>query len=206
MRGLTTVALVSGPLVLLGYLAGSLTYAFADRDREEARLSAVALEVFATAAATTLAWYTVRELSPGSSFSRVALQSNQVLIVWQSVALWVGLAAIVGNLAPVQRRFRGGSGVVPALTVTLLYAPTLFVAALLGFAGGLGVSGGRPRLALPGALGLTLAAAWLAWVLEWNAGWGVANGPEVTLWAMVTTGALFARWVADGDRTVPRPD
>jgi len=34
-------------------------------------------------------------------------------------------------------------------------------------------------------------------VFEWNPGWGVANGPELTLWTMVVTGALFARWLAN---------
>lgn len=192
----TTVAIMSGPIVLLGYLVGAIAFAFADRDREQRGLSAVALEVFVSAMFLSLVGFAAAELSPRNGLSRVALQSSQVLTVSQSITLWAGLAVVVGHMAPPTRRFRGGSGLVPALVVAAVATPTMFVAALAGFAAGLGVSGGRPRPAVPAALAFTLAVAWIAWVLEWNSGWGVANGPEATLWTMVVTGSLFARWLS----------
>jgi glycerol-3-phosphate acyltransferase PlsY len=198
VRGdVTTVAMMSGPIVLLGYLTGALVFTFADRDREQRRLSALALEVFATALFLTLTAFAAAELSPGNGLSRVALQSSQVLTVSQSVTLWAGLALVVGHMAPFTRRFRGGTGLLPALVVVATVAPAVFVGSLVGFAAGLAITGGRPRPAIPGALAFTLTVAWVAWVFEWNSAWGVSNGPEVTLWTMVLTGSLFARWLND---------
>ena len=43
---------------------------------------------------------------------------------------------------------------------------------------------------------LVLLVAWLGWVFDWPASWGVPNGPEVTLWAAVIGGMLITRTVA----------
>lgn len=191
-----TVALISGPLVLFAYLVGVISFSSAERDRDDQRLSALALEVVVTAALMTFVAFAVGELSPGNITSKVGLRSDQVLTASQSVAQWCGLAVVIGHVAPVTRGFRGGSGLVPAVVVTAITAPTVLLAGVFGFSAGLAVGGGRPRPAVPVGLAAALSAAWAGWVFEINAGWGVANGPELTLWTMVLAGALFARWHA----------
>ena len=71
---------------------------------------------------------------------------------------------------------------------------------LPGVLGEMGVLPGHTPLLTElgtGALAFTLTVAWVAWVFEWNSAWGVSNGPELTLWTMVLTGSLFARWLND---------
>lgn len=212
MRSVTAVGLVSGPLVLLGYLAGSLPvgYLLARRRlrrelrgarpllRSDDTLATVLYAAIAVVAAT-VAWQVTRSVAPGGNYrvpeaSRIAFASTQVLTAWQSVALWTGLAAVVGHVAPVWQRFRGGgSGLAPSLALLLVYAPTLFSAAVLTFLAGLMLTR-RPRTAVVLALPMTVAAAWAAWLTEVPAGWGMVNGPELNLWLAVTGAVLFARW------------
>lgn len=218
MRSVTAVGLVSGPLLVLGYLVGSVpvTYLLGrrrlrrDLGRAHPRLLssttgvpgdpvAATLDVALALAVATVAWRVTRAVAPGGNYrvpeaSRIAFASTQVLTAWQSVALWTGLAAVVGHVAPVWRRFRGGgSGLVPSLALLLAFAPTMFSAAVLAFFAGLLVTH-RPRDAVGMALPMTVAAGWAAWVTEVPAGWGVVNGPELTLWLTVMAGVLFARW------------
>ena len=218
MRSVTAVGLLSGPLVLLGYLVGSVPVGYVlgrrrlrrDLSRAQPRLLsparfpgddplATAVEVALTLAVATLAWRVTRSVAPGGNYrvpeaSRIAFASTQVLTAWQSVALWTGLAAVVGHVAPVWRRFRGGgSGLAPGLALLLAYAPTLFSAAVLAFFAGLLLTR-RPRPAVAVAIPMTVGAAWAAWVTEVPPGWGMVNGPELTLWLSVGAGVLFARW------------
>jgi glycerol-3-phosphate acyltransferase PlsY len=215
VRSVTAVGLVSGPLILLGYAIGSLpvTYVVARRrlrrelggtrsrpgggTNDDAVVAA--LHALLTVAVATLAWHVTIRVAPGGNYrvpeaSRIAFASTQVLTAWQSVALWTGLAAVVGHVAPVWGRFRGGgSGIVPALALLLAYAPTMFTAAVLAFFAGLLLTrASRPAVAV--AVPMTVAAAWAAWLTEVPAGWGMVNGPEITLWAAVLGGVLFARW------------
>lgn len=203
MRHINTVAVLAGPLVLLGYLTTStLQWLMARRPQPRLPGDAFAHGVAAVMVAT-LASLTIQSLGPGSAISRVALMSAQALTAWQSVALWVGLAAVLGHMAPIWLRFEGGSGLPPAFALALAYAPTVFVATVAAFFGALAITR-TPRDALPPALFAAITFAWLAWVLQWNGAWGVSTGPELSLMTTLVGTALFARW-RKGDVLVPEP-
>lgn len=203
MRHVNTIAVISGPLVLLGYLALATTRWAFDRRRLRTPGTA-AVEAAVTLAVTTIAWHTVLAVAPGSTISRVALLSAQALAVWESLALWVGLAAVVGHMAPLWSRFDGGSGLPPAMAICLVYAPTVFSAAVGGFFIGLWALR-TPRDALPVALGAAVTFSWLSWIFMWRPGWGISTGPELSLMTALIAVALFARWLR-GDVLVPVPD
>lgn len=223
-RSATLVGVLAGPLVVLGYLAGSVPFAYlysrrrlrrqldhpdVDRllpfgtgDRGIADTTwAWGLPALATLAATTLAWHLTLAATPGANtFSAVGIFSNQAIGAWVSVALWTGLAAVVGHAAPVWTGFRGGNGLPPAIALTAAYIPVVL---LVGGAVGLVVYGltRRPRAAVLVALPAMVSYAYLAWLADVQAGWGVTNGPETTLWVMVLAGTLFARNVRAGWRS-----
>jgi glycerol-3-phosphate acyltransferase PlsY len=187
---------VAGPLVVLGYLAGTLPQTWVRRrlDRPvadhprwlEAAGAAAAAGVAVLAA--TVAWDVGKETAPPGQISAVATYSNQAIGAWASMALWTGAGAVVGSVAPVWDRFRGGSGVVPAAALAALYAPVALVA---GGAAAV-VAGGRRR-ALAAALVAAVAGVWLAWVTDTQLVWGVTNGPELGLWTVALAGVLAAR-------------
>lgn len=197
MRSLSAVAVLAGPIVLSGYLVGAVVAHWLTRDDEGTpRPADLAVEAFATLAVSTAAWWAIEQVSPGSGFSRIGYFSNQVLSAWQSVALWSGLAVVVGICAPVFRRFHGGTGLVPAGALLAAHYPWfLFATAGAGFlALGLTKSG---RLARGAAIAVLLPTAWLGWVLEWLPAWGLPAGPEATVWCMVLTIVLGTRWWHD---------
>ena len=197
MRSLSAVALLSGPVVLSGYVVGAVVAHVLTRHDEAApRPADLVLEAFAALAVSTAAWWTIQEVSPGSGFSRIGYFSNQVLSAWQSVALWSGLAVVVGICAPVSRRFHGGPGLAPAAALLAAHYPW-FLFATLG-AGTLVLATARSsRLAQGAAIAVLLPTAWLGWVLEWQPAWGLPAGPEATVWAMVLTIVLGTRWWHD---------
>ena len=216
MRHVNTVAALSGPLVLVAYLTVAAIHVYANRrsvehrshpaGRGTARQGAPTELVDAMAAlvVATIAWRIISWVAPagssstslvgtGSTTSSIAAFSAQVLTVWQSVALWTGLAAVVGSIAPIFGRFRGGSGLAAAASLTFVYAPTVLMGAMAGyFLGLLFVS--RPRDAVPAGLFAGITIAWLTWWFDTNPGWGNVNGPEISLWTTVTAGILFSRW------------
>lgn len=194
MRSVSAVAAFSGPIVLVGYLVGSLTATWIRPD--DRRPSDALVEVFVALASSTAAWWTIQELSPGSSFSRIGYLSNQVLSAWQSVALWTGLAVVTGLCAPVFRRFRGGTGLAATAALLLIHFPwSLFGAAGLAFlAFGLSRSARVTHLV---AIATLLPSAWLGWVLEWEPDWGLTPGPEASVWAMTLSMVLGVRWWSD---------
>ena len=203
MRSVSAVAAFSGPMVLIGYLVGSLAATWL-RAGDDDEASDALVEAFVALATATAAWWTIQELSPGSRFSRVGYLSNQVLAAWHSVALWTGLAVVAGICAPVFRRFRGGTGIAPAAALVGAYFPWFFFAsagtALVSFA-----LLRDARLARAAAIAVLLPTAWLGWVFEWLPAWGLPPGPEPAIWAMVLTLVLGVRWWSDRGTTV-HPD
>lgn len=197
MRSISAVAIFSGPIVLTGYLVGSLAATWIQGDGES-RPSDGLVEAFVAIASSTVAWWTIQELSPGSDFSRIGYFSNQVLSAWQSVSLWTGLAVVAGLCAPVFRTFRGGTGLSAAAALLGIHFPWFLFgcagAAVVAFALARSV-----RVAYVAAISVLLPAAWLGWVLEWQPGWGLPPGPEATVWAMVLTMVLGVRWWSDRD-------
>lgn len=227
-RSATWVGVVSGPLVVLGYLVGSIPYAHllstrrlrqqldgerAVRPTGEDPLDVPGIVPAAVAAGlaalvmATVAWDVGLATTPGSAgsanagnFSSIGVYSNQVLGAWVSVALWTGLGVVVGHLAPVWTGFRGGSGLPPAVALVVAYAPLVFAGAALIFVAANAASG-RPRTALLVALPVAVATEYMAWLADVQSGWGVTNGPELAVWVTVVAGALFARNLRpSGDR------
>jgi glycerol-3-phosphate acyltransferase PlsY len=218
-RSATAVAVVAGPLVLLGYLVGSVPFPYllsrrrlrrqlrgdrpgaADvptRDDPLDRPGVVAgavLAALAAVAVATIAWDVALATTPrpvGTRFSAVGIYSDQAIGAWVSVALWTGLAAVVGNMGSVWLRFRGSSGAAPAVALTLVYTPLVFIAAATTFLVVSAVSR-RPEVALLGALPVAVTTEYGLWLADVQTGWGVTNGPEVALWVTALAAALFAR-------------
>lgn len=206
---------VAGPLAVFGYLVGSLP--FGDmvarrrfrRQLDDGRLPNPRLDAIDTAAVftavlgagvtllvATIAWDVGRETAPSAAFGAIGTYSNQALGAWSSIALWTGTAAVLGTMAPVWTRFRrGGSGVVPALALVIVYTPLL---------GAVGLAVGsftyattqRFRLSLSLALVTIVVVEYVAWVADLQTGWGMTNGPEIGLWSVILSAMLLA----------PRPD
>ena len=148
--------------------------------------------------AATIAWHAVVAVSPGGTAthpnqSAIAFLANQVLVSWQSAALWAGLAAVVGHLAPVWLGFRGSKGQAPGLALAVVYAPIGFVVGVATFfALRLALGPARLRVAVLVSLAAFVGWTWLAWIADVQAAWGVPAGPELTLWAAVLAGVLAA--------------
>lgn len=216
-RSATAVGLLAGPLIVVGYLAGSVPFVYLSArrrlrrqldqpavdhlvdaesppagDRAATHLDSWALPALATLAATTLAWHLTLAATPGANlFSSVGIFSNQAIGAWVSVALWTGMAAVVGHAAPVWTSFRGGTGLPPAAALTIAYIPVIVA---VGLGAGLVAYGvtRQPRTALAWGLPAMVTYAYLAWLGDLQAGWGVTNGPETTLWTAVLAATVFA--------------
>jgi glycerol-3-phosphate acyltransferase PlsY len=203
---------VAGPLVLLGYLAGSIplgdvvaTRRFRrqlERDRfpvarfadvDPATLMTGALAAAVTLVAATVAWDVGLEAAPRGQFSAIGTYANQALGAWVSLALWTGTAAMIGSMAPVWTRFRrGGSGVAPALVLLVVYTPLLAATGLA--AGSLGYAlTQRWRVALGAGLAAIVVTEWVAWVTDLQTAWGITNGPELGLWSAILAIVLLGR-------------
>lgn len=221
----TWTGIVAGPLVILGYLAGSIPVGYLlararlrrqlerpvsdDRRRslpDRAHLPVTAADEVVGAGlvllAATIAWDVGLEAAPRGSFSAVATYANQAIGAWASIALWTGLAAVVGTVAPVWTRFRGGSGVVPGAALLAVYAPMLLAAAAAVAAVAYAVTRDGRR-SVVAALPALVVAGYVAWVADWQSGNGVGNGPEVALWATVLAGVLAVR---NARTPAPSPD
>lgn len=197
MRSLSAVALLAGPIVLTGYFVGAIVAVWLTREDEGTpRPADLVVEAFVALAASTAAWWAIEQVSPGSGFSRIGYFSNQVLSAWQSVALWTGLAVVVGICAPVFRRFHGGAGLAPAGALLAVHYPWFLFATIAAGALALGLTRSA-RLAQGAAITALLPTAWLGWVLEWLPAWGLPAGPEATVWAMVLSAVLGTRWWHD---------
>jgi len=220
LRSLSTVAAVSGPLIIIGYLAGSTAQTWtasrgqhhggdpmvdpdlivSAEDHEPIGGSpspspTITVEIVTTLAAATLSWRVIELVSPGGVASAIATYSPQVLTVWQSVALWTGLAAIVGHVGPLWTRFRrGGNGLASALALLAVYSPVMLLVSFAGLFAGMAVRR-SPNNSIPVALGAVVIAQWLSWWFDLPWGWGMVNGPELALWITITATVLFNRWL-----------
>ena len=203
---------VAGPLVVLGYLAGSVPVADVvakrrfRRQLDSGRLPGPALGEVDTASVltalltagltllvATIAWDIGLEVSPRGHFGAIGTFANQALGAWVSIALWTGTAAVLGSIAPVWTRFRrGGSGVVPALALLIAYTPLLAAAGLAVGSFAYGVNQ-RWRTALAAGLGAIVVTEYLAWVTDLQTAWGITNGPEVGLWSAILALMLLGR-------------
>ena len=230
------MALWSGPLVILGYLIGSIPFALLWRrirlrraldsgagaptsERQvgrEGETVVVILEGLSALLAAHIAWQVISWTAPGGgtpnpfdNASRIAVFSAQALTAWQSVALWAGFAAVLGHVAPVWTRFRGGTGIPPVMVLTAVYLPTVFGSGVAGFFLSLFATKNR-RLAIVVAVPVALGFEWFAWINDWNPGWGMRSGPEPSLWVMMTGLVLVARNAFDPQWDLPwlppRPD
>lgn len=216
----SAVGYLAGPLVVLGYLVGSVPFGYLlnrsrlRRQLDDPELAAArhraaelagdgldgtgppgtsVLAALATLMATTLAWQITLAATPGAgNFSAVAVFSNQAIGAWVSVALWTGMAAVVGHVAPPWSDFRGGNGLPPAVALLGAYAPLILLASACGFLVAYGVTR-RTSAAVATALATMVVFEYLAWLADLQAGWGVTNGPEMTLWTTALAGVLLAR-------------
>jgi glycerol-3-phosphate acyltransferase PlsY len=149
--------------------------------------------------AATAAWHLVVAVSPGGTASvpnqsAVAFLSDQVLVSWQSAALWAGLAAVVGHLAPAWFGFRSDQGQAPALALAVVYAPIAFVAGVVVFfAARLLLGPARLLTAVLVSLASVVGWCWCTWIADVQLAWGVPAGPELTLWSAVLAGILAVR-------------
>lgn len=195
---------VAGPLVVLGYLVGSLPVGdlvarrrfrrqldrgrLPSLGRDEIDTAAVmtgALTAGVTLVVATIAWDVGLEASPRGAFGAIGTFANQALGAWVSIALWTGTAAMLGSMLPIWTRFRrGGTGIGPALALLVVYMPLL---AATGLAIGSFVYGitQRWRYALIAGLATIVVTEYLAWVTDLQTGWGITNGPEVGLWSVI---------------------
>ena len=149
--------------------------------------------------AATITWHAVVAVSPGGTASvpnqsAVAFLSDQVLVSWQSAALWAGLAAVVGHLAPVWLGFRGDHGQAPGLALAVVYAPIGFVLGVVAFfLVRLALGPARLTTAVFVGLATFVGWGWVAWIGDVQLAWGVPGGPEATLWAAALAGVLAVR-------------
>lgn len=206
---------VAGPLVLLGYLAGSVPFGdmvatrrfrhqldsidrvhfarsrFSDLDSNQVITGVLAAAM--TLLVATVGWDVGLEAAPPGEFGAIGTFANQALGAWVSIALWTGTAALLGSVAPIWTGFkRGGSGVGPAIALLVVYMPLL---AAVGFAVGsiaFGL-GQRFRVTLVAACSAIVVAEYLAWITDLQTGWGITNGPELGLWTLIIAVLLVAR-------------
>lgn len=194
---------VAGPLVVLGYLVGSLPVGdlvarrhfrrqldrggmpVSPAEIDSAAVVTGVLTAGLTLLVATVAWDVGLEASPRGAFGAIGTFANQALGAWVSIALWTGTAAMLGSMLPVWTRFRrGGSGVGPALALLVVYTPLLAAAGLAIGSFVYGITQ-RWRHALFAGLGAIVVTEYLAWITDLQTGWGITNGPEVGLWSVI---------------------
>jgi glycerol-3-phosphate acyltransferase PlsY len=213
----TWAGVVAGPLVLLGYLVGSVPVAYLlsrrrlrrQLDDDDGRrlplrpstadpldtpgvIAAAVISAASTLLIATVAWDVGLQVAPRGTVSAVGTFANQAVGAWVSIALWTGAGAVVGHAASVWTGFRGGTGIPPAVALVAVYTPLLFIVGAAVFL--LTYAAVRsPRPAFLAVLPAVLTFEYLAWIFDIQAGWGVTNGPEVALWTAVLAGVLAAR-------------
>jgi hypothetical protein len=207
MRSVTWVTFYAGILIGMSYVAGSMVRTWAsNRANVEAdgrpQPLVIASEVIVTLVTARIAYAFIDWLAPGGtvfrSSSAVGFLSPKTLTVWESIALWSGLAAIIGAIAPVTSRFRNGSmGLSGAAALLAVYSPIIFLIALGTWFIGIGIIR-DVRSTLPIVFLTVAASEWVLSMTRVRVAWGVIHGPESTIWMAVLAGVLIARWSHGG--------
>jgi glycerol-3-phosphate acyltransferase PlsY len=179
------------------------------------------LDVLKVLAAVWLASTLIHSVSPNvrrgevPAASTVGFMPEQVLLLWESGALWAGLAAAVGHLWPLWLRFRSAhQGQAAVLALVARVEPVGFVVAVASYLVGLLAAplasnrhridaNGRQRAAIAISLIAFVAWSWAAWVWDLRAWWGYPAGAETAIWATVLAGAV-ATFSLSGRRLSPR--
>ncbi len=166
--------------VLLGYLAGSVPFAFllARRAGIDVRVAGSGNVGAANVLRTTGAWRGVVVMALDVAKGAAAVLIVHLAAGGASLAALTGAAAIVGHIYPVWLRFHGGKGVAVAAGVFSVLAPLATgVAAALFF-----VTVWITRYVSLGSIAATLALPPVAW-------W--AGAPRAVVLAAAGTGALI---------------
>ncbi len=204
MRSVTWVTFYAGLLIGASYLAGSVVRSWAAKRSTERgpHPLGVAAEIAVTVGCAWIAYAFIDWLAPGGtvfrSSSAVGFLSPKTLTVWESIALWSGLAAIVGAIAPITSRFSEGSmGIAGAASLLALYSPIIFLIGMGTWF--VGISLVRDvRTTLPIVFITVAASEWVLSMTRVRVAWGVIHGPESTIWMAALAGVLVARWSHGG--------
>lgn len=204
MRSVTWVTFYAGLLIGASYLAGSAARTWAAKRSTEQgpHPLGVAAEIAVTVACAWIAYAFIDWLAPGGtvfrSSSAVGFLSPKTLTVWESIALWSGLGAIIGAIAPITSRFREGSmGIAGAASLLALYSPIIFLIGMGTWF--VGISLVRDvRNTLPLVFVTVAASEWVLSMTRVRVAWGVIHGPESTIWMAALAGVLIARWSHGG--------
>src|SRR5215212_4923501 len=122
-------------LLLLGYLAGSVPFAFllARRAGIDVRVAGSGNVGAANVLRTTGAWRGVTVMALDAAKGAAAVSVVYLAAGGASVAALTGAAAIVGHIYPVWLRFRGGKGVAVAAGVFSVLTPWAMLPAVVLF-------------------------------------------------------------------------
>jgi glycerol-3-phosphate acyltransferase PlsY len=166
--------------VLLGYLAGSVPFAFllARRAGIDVRIAGSGNVGAANVLRTTGAWRGVVVMALDVGKGAAAVLIVHLAAGGASLAALTGAAAIVGHIYPVWLRFHGGKGVAVAAGVFSVLAPIATCVAAALFL----VTVGITRYVSLGSIAATLALPPVAW-------W--AGEPRAVVLAASGTGALI---------------
>jgi len=204
MRSVTWVTFYAGLLIGGSYLAGSMVRTWVSRRTAERGPYpiGVAAEIAVTVGCAWISYAFIDWLAPGGtvfrSSSAVGFLSPKTLTVWESIALWSGLGAIVGAIAPLTSRFRDGSmGIAGAASLLAFYSPIIFLIGLGTWFVGISVVR-DVRTTLPIVFVAVAASEWALSMTRVRVAWGVIHGPESTIWMAALAGVLIARWSHGG--------
>lgn len=166
--------------ILLGYLAGSVPFAFllARRAGVDVRLAGSgnvgAANVLRTAGAWRAAVVMALDVAKGAGAVLLALAATG----GAPIAALTGAAAVVGHIYPVWLRFHGGKGVAVAAGVFSVLAPAATAIVAFLFL----VTVWMTRYVSLGSIAATLALPPVAWL---------AGAPRAVVSAAAATGALI---------------
>jgi hypothetical protein len=202
MVSTTSFALVAVPLVAFGYVATSFVYCELERrQREDQRLRNLpeaTVVSLAAVVATAVASY-VSDWVVDPELGYVMAQVPDALVPWQEVAIWTGVAAVLGHAAPVWNGFKGGTGVATAGIVAFILMPVVLIASLAAWFAAMLVTK-RSQVPLRAALGVAVLTAWVWWIFGFGDAWGVPLGAEAMVAVVVAVGIVLARMRTDGRR------